>query len=241
MPAARLRLYCQHDSLAAAEALADICHIEHIEVTERAPTPTDAPLLWLDEAGLSLLLPGRRAPFRLSPQKYYKRLAANTDLVRACGVTSQGAPLRVLDVFGGFCIDALMLARAGARVEAFEQHPVIYCLARAFLAHFSEDVCLKLGDGLQRLEGAEGVAWDVVYLDPMFAPRTKAALPGLPAQVLRQLNHGLLPDEAEAAGYVELAMSRARRVVFKRPAKDPVIANPNHQYKGRSVRYDVYV
>ena len=80
--------------------------------------------------------------------------------------------------------------------------------------------------------------FDVIYFDPMFPVRGKTALPGKRMQYLA----GLLGDDPPFTGsLVELGRRQARsRVVVKRRSKDPVIARPDWQITGRTVRYDVY-
>jgi hypothetical protein len=46
--------------------------------------------------------------------------------------------------------------------------------------------------------------------------------------------------DVESCLAAALATAR-RRVVLKRRLKDVVIAQPNHQLRGRAVRFDVYV
>ena len=117
---------------------------------------------------------------------------------------------------------------------------LVHALAQAFVSQFRTDVTLHRADGVSYLQSSVEPAWDVIYLDPMFSPRSKAALPGLPAQILRELNANLMQPEHGALDWLQLALDRADKVVFKRPLKDPVIGKPNHQFKGRSVRFDVY-
>ena len=229
------RLYCT-PGIAIDKALAGLTAVEAVAT----PPIVDEPCLWVDQRGVALLTPGRSKPFRLNPDKFRQRLSASTDLVRACGVSRRARQMRVLDAFGGFCIDALTLAEAGASVVACEQHVLVHALAQAFVSQFRTDVTLYRADGVSYLQSRVEPAWDVIYLDPMFSPRSKAALPGLPAQILRELNANLMQPEHEALDWLQLALDRADKVVFKRPLKDPVIGKPNHQFKGRSVRFDVY-
>ncbi len=86
---------------------------------------------------------------------------------------------------------------------------------------------------------------DVVYLDPMFPPRTKGA-EGKPMKVLRQL----VGDDDDSPVLFEAALKVAKkRVVVKRPLRaEPLTLpgktegeEPKVTFKGKSLRYDVYV
>jgi 16S rRNA (guanine1516-N2)-methyltransferase len=79
-----------------------------------------------------------------------------------------------------------------------------------------------------------------VYIDPMFPPKRRgSALPPKAAQMLREL----VGHDTDAAELLAAARSIARsRVVVKRPDHAPPLADPvDAQYKGKLVRYDVYV
>ena len=243
---APVRLYCRNSALAELEAISAVIASKfelHAvpDGLKTAEIDLVRPCLWLDHDGLGLLTPERTNPFRLNVDRFRQRLTASTDLVRACGLAGRhNSPVRILDVFAGFCIDALTLDSAGAEVTAVESNGLIFSLAKDFIHRLDAGVVLQQGDG-QLVLAAPSLEWDVVYLDPMFAPRSKAALPGLAAQVLREIAEPERMSEDRALGYIDNALQTARRVVFKRPAKDPVLGVPNHQIKGRSVRFDVYL
>ena len=85
--------------------------------------------------------------------------------------------------------------------------------------------------------------WDVVYLDPMFPPRRKTALPNLGLQYLRELSAQNGSDSGDNLQQ-QIALARscaAVRVVVKRRLKDPKDALSAFQIKGKSIRFDVYL
>jgi 16S rRNA (guanine1516-N2)-methyltransferase len=87
-------------------------------------------------------------------------------------------------------------------------------------------------------DGVEGI--DVIYLDPMFPHRSKAALAGKEMQVFRQV----VGDDDDAPQLLRVALSAgACRVVVKRPRKAPSIDGPEPtlRIEGKSSRYDIYV
>ena len=81
---------------------------------------------------------------------------------------------------------------------------------------------------------------DVIYLDPMFPDRQgRSALAGKELQILRTL----VGDDEDAGDLLHVARSVAlQRVVVKRPTwAGPLASAPDLEYKGRTVRYDVYL
>lgn len=160
-------------------------------------------------------------------------------LGRAVGL-HQRSGLRILDATAGLGRDAMLLASLGAEVDACERHDQVYerlCATAARLpARARGRLRLHHADSLQLMTGQQ---WDVVYLDPMYTPTGKAALPQAAAQQLRALVGA--DDDADAL----LAPARAaaqRRVVVKRALRAPVLAatSPMEQLRGNSVRFDIY-
>ena len=72
----------------------------------------------------------------------------------------------------------------------------------------------------------------------MFPERSSSALPRMSAQLLAQY---VGPPDDDLAGLIAQSRRAARqRVVVKRRRLDPVVASPDWQIVGRSVRFDVY-
>lgn len=149
---------------------------------------------------------------------------------------------RIVDATAGLGRDAAAIAHAGFEVVAIERSPV---------------VCALLADGARRAGGVERLrfvcadaasllrAWagtpaapDAVYLDPMYAPKKKAAAAQKEMVLLRAVVGGPegldeLFDAARAAAKM--------RVVVKRPAGEPPrFPHPTHSYVGRSTTFDLY-
>jgi 16S rRNA (guanine1516-N2)-methyltransferase len=150
----------------------------------------------------------------------------------------------VIDATAGFGHDASLLACMGWRVTAIERDAFLAAAARLSLqdAARCEDLRVMLEGRLSVRHGdatamLPGMAADVVYLDPMFVGRRKrSALPKKPAQTLQALVDVGGDDSLLAA-----ARACADRVVVKRPIDGPLLAEPNLVFKGRLVRYDVYL
>ena len=239
------------------------------EPPERWPSRTGAlgdTAFWLAWQGGRLQLARgaeRRAQWVPVPE-VHRRAVRSTGLARACGLGRKSRPgaagLRVLDGTAGWGVDGLSLALLGAQVTLLEQHAAIWALC--------DDLCRALGaqgsagdravvpsapiataqfgsfaDWLEARPGLPDGPVDVVYLDPMFPPRSKQAAPGKRLQYLSALLQDQPAPAAAVLGqWVVAARERASdRVVVKRrrldAAGDPA---PDWQIVSRSVRYDVY-
>lgn len=169
-------------------------------------------------------------------------------IARAIGF--KGGPLEVWDATAGLGRDALLMASLGCRVTAVERSPVLSALLadgwrRAMSdsrvgAMLRERMRLVEGDARSLLAGlAEGQRPDVVYIDPMFPPSGKSALPKKEMRVCRLV----VGDDVDAIDLLEAALGAARvRVVVKRWLRVPPLReNPDIVYRGKTIRYDVYL
>lgn len=156
-------------------------------------------------------------------------------LARAIGV-KPGVRPNVLDATPGLGRDAYVLAALGCQVTCVERSALIAALLRDGLERAGSSILLIVGDACDYMAGIEPKP-DVVYLDPMFPERRKTAAVKKEMQYMQTL---LGEDDAE--GLFKAAMECAtRRVVIKRPAHASALAKPNHVFKGKTVRFDVYV
>jgi len=194
-----------------------------------------------ETSGLQLHSSGERGGVRLSDNDLRRRLRQGKRLLlaRACAA---GPGVSVLDATAGFGLDGLTLSALGCSVTLCERHPMVYALL--------EDGALRLGSGalargdiklLQAdardvLHGPD--CYDVVYLDPIFPPRGKSALPNKRARYLAEL---VGREQESVTELVAQARRRARRrVVVKRRRLDPELGSPTFALHGRAVRFDVY-
>ena len=176
----------------------------------------------------------------------------NQPLARACGISSKFKP-RICDACAGMGGDSLVLASLGANVTLIERQPAVWAiledgLARLIEAAKEDPRLAKLADRLALIhrdsvlylgEFSQGT-FDVVYLDPMFPPRTKSA------KVKKEMVafHQLVGADLDADSLLEAAQQAAQyRVVVKRPrgAQWLAGAKPSHVIEGKTVRYDIYV
>jgi len=156
----------------------------------------------------------------------------------------------LVDATAGLGRDALLLARLGCPVIAVERSVILGAMLRDALERAATvppvgrirpcQMTLIVGDAvdvLARMSDQE--APDVVYLDPMYPPSGKSALPKKEMRILRRL----VGDDPDAGGLLEVARRVARdRVVVKRtPRAPPLAPAPTMSYRGKLARYDVYV
>ena len=168
-------------------------------------------------------------------------------IVRAARIKGATGPLRAVDATAGLGEDSFLLAAAGFSVTLFEQNPTIAVLlqdairrARALpeLEETARRMNLVVGDSVSGLRQL-GETPDVVLLDPMFPERRKSAAVKKKLQLLQRLEQ---PCEDEQALLEAAFAARPRKIVVKRPAKGPYLANrkPDYSLSGKAVRFDCY-
>ncbi|MBI4579488.1 MAG: class I SAM-dependent methyltransferase [Planctomycetes bacterium] len=173
---------------------------------------------------------------------------ARDPLIRAIGLKAK--PWHVVDATAGLGRNAVLLAWAGCSVTAIERSPAIAALLGDGLRRAMEDpqmqpvvadrLHLVRGDAREVLaEMADDEQPDAVYMDPMFPHRAKSAASKKEMRLCRLV----AGDDTDAAELFTIARRTARhRVVVKRWLRAPPLApDPAIQYKGRSIRYDVYL
>lgn len=171
-----------------------------------------------------------------------QRVGKRDLIARAIGVKSDEKP-SVLDLTAGLGRDAMVLAHVGCEVMMVERHPVIAILVQDALSrylplHPGLIISLQICDALSYLEKINSV--EVIYIDPMFAPRQKIALVKKEMRILRDI----VGEDDDATVLVMKALDKAKkRVVVKRGLHDPLLTKiePNFQIKGKANRFDVYL
>ncbi|MFO1423891.1 MAG: class I SAM-dependent methyltransferase [Candidatus Competibacteraceae bacterium] len=173
----------------------------------------------------------------------------NQPLARAVGLKRGVAP-SVVDTTAGLGRDAFVLACLGCVVRLVERSPLIAALLRDGLERaarapdlgplVAERLSLIVADGRDYLRKlADEQRPDVVYLDPMYPLRRKAALAGKEMRLLRHL----IGNDDDAPELLTAALASARRrVVVKRPRRAPTLVGPppGFQITAPNTRFDVY-
>lgn len=175
-------------------------------------------------------------------------------IAKAIGLNKYKNPT-VLDTTAGLGRDAFVLATLGCKVTLLERSTPVFLLLRDALnrAALSTDSAvqrilpnmqLKQADSLHYLKTLAPPDYpDVIYIDPMFPPREKAA------KVKKEmaLFHTLIGTDNDASQLLELAMHKAnKRIAVKRPRRGETLLASTHmqpafQITGKSTRYDIYL
>jgi 16S rRNA (guanine1516-N2)-methyltransferase len=202
---------------------------------------------------LELVFTGADAPgpvavdFAEGRMRHRRRGGHNEPLGRAVGV-GKWDELSVADANAGLGRDGFVLADLGCRVTMIEREPAVFALLRDGLRRGLESGDAQVADACGRIQLEFGDAatllaarrFDVVYLDPMFPSRRKSARVKKEMWLFQQL----LAGEPASAHLLDAALAAAeRRVVVKRPAKSPALADrePAFAIPGKTVRFDVYL
>lgn len=193
---------------------------------------------------------------------------------KRCAANGQEGAV-VYDLTAGLGQDSLVLALNGAsKVYMVERDVIVAALLKDALRRISlvssknkiacllaERLHLLVGDAkdvvMNMMQSNDVMQADVVYLDPMFPPRTKSAAVKKGMQML----HGLLDSQlkadeeslnerlSEEQQLLETAIQSARaRVVVKRPIKalplgggGEMTPRPSYAVQGSTNRWDIYI
>ncbi len=208
--------------------------------------------LQFDREGLALHATGDSAPGALRVDFSSLRRRAGDrlfkqNLIKAIGARKGRRP-SVLDATAGLGTDSFLLSKAGCTVLALERNPVVYALLEDGLARHrqlgSEEAEIVSSLEIRKqdflLAGSSLPEFQVVYLDPMFPPKTKTAQSKKAMSYLQEL---IAENSDEAAMFEAARTVASERVVVKRAKQSPLIDNaePGHSFKGSSSRFDVYL
>lgn len=187
-------------------------------------------------------------PFKIDfsqAQLDYRRQHAklkNELLLKAIGLKTLKQP-KIIDATAGLGRDAFLMASFGCDVTLIERSAILVELLKQAIKTLDDKVIkmdLIHADAIHFLQALPLKHYpDVIYIDPMFPERKKSALVKKEMLILKSL----VGEDEDAINLFNIALQRAKkRVVVKRPAYAPIISNrkPEIQYKGRSVRFDVY-
>ena len=155
----------------------------------------------------------------------------------------------IVDATTGWGQDSLHIFRMGYTLSCIERSPIMYELLNDGFKR------LSTVDWMQNLQLAppqliQGNAIDVllqldeapdcIYIDPMFPPkRKKSALAKKSMTILRDL---LGDDEDKDQLFTHALQATRKKVVVKSPDHaEPIAGKPSESFKGKLVRYDVYL
>lgn len=168
---------------------------------------------------------------------------------RAIGL-KKGQNPSIIDATAGFGRDAFVLASLGCQVTLLEQNTLLVALLQNALQRaYDDDDILPIVSRMQ-VHATESIDFltaldptqhpDVIYLDPMYPDREKAALVKKDMQLL----HQLVGEDTQSTALLRVALQKAcKRVVVKRPKNAGFVAGhrPNVSISSKNTRYDIYL
>lgn len=170
-------------------------------------------------------------------------------VAKAIGIKGDYLP-HLLDCTAGQGRDAFVLASLGCEVTLLERSPVAWLLLDDGLRRAREDAqtaeiaermtLIRADAGKWLLNPPQDIAFDVVYLDPMFPEPDKRAKSKKEMAAFQTLIGG----DVDADSLLEPARRIAgKRVIVKRPRHAPWLAGvkPNFVFEGESTRFDGYL
>ena len=171
-------------------------------------------------------------------------------LAKSIGLKPGYSPT-VIDATAGLGRDAFVLANLGCQVRMIERSPIMACLLDDALrrAGFDEPLSAWIHQRLQLVTGdaCEQIPLlcntspaDVIYIDPMYPPRSKSALVKKEMRFIQ----ALVGKDIDSASLLTVARQHAKkRVVVKRPSYAAVLVGekPTHTIESKNTRYDVYM
>ena len=196
---------------------------------------------WLELEGVKV-----NVQFDSAAMRHRRKGGHNELLGRAGGVKADRKP-RIFDATGGMGRDAFVLADLGCAVTLCERVPVLLWLLQEALSLASVSRYEPVRDAAARMQIRAGdsqrqavAAGSVIYLDPMFPERKKAAAVKKEALMLQSLTD--VQDVGDALWAWAWAQP-VERIVVKRPLRAPTLGDqkPSHSLSGKAVRFDVFV
>lgn len=176
----------------------------------------------------------------------YRRSTTSARKDPLAKATRAGAAVQVIDCTAGLGKDAFMLTSFGCRVTMIERSPELGALlqdgldraADSAVADIVANMSLIQGDAIEYLRDLNALP-DVIYMDPMFPPRTKHARVKGEMQLLQRF----LGADQDIDALLEAACATGcKRVVVKRPLHGATLLRaPNYSLEGKTNRFDVFV
>ena len=138
----------------------------------------------------------------------------------------------ILDATCGTGKDTLSFLKLGLKVISYERSPLLAPLLWDAQRRAPElDLDIRFEDARNCLERP-----DVIFLDPMFPPKKKKALP---KKEMVMFSHLIGKDEDQEELLKWALKTAKKRVVVKRPLWAD--SSPTLSYKGTRVKYDTYI
>jgi len=228
---------------------------QHLSLAVSNMLTNDKPQLLVSEAHIAVTSPELGKPiwidFTQGKNAHRRQFGGGRGqaLGKAIGL-KKGATPTILDATAGYGRDAFVLATLGCHITLIERNPILATLLedainRAQNDPETQDIVKNMQlihqnsvDYLAQLSPEQYP--DVVYIDPMYPSRQKAALVKKEMQLLHQL---IGPDTDSSELLKAARKSAKKRVVIKRPKTALPIneQKPSTTVESKNTRYDVYV
>ena len=204
---------------------------------ETTNEPNDQEMVFTVQDGRLGFVQKRGFNFTISDFSKLRPLTAGQPMAKALG---RNKKLSVLDCTAGWGMDSALMAKSGFKVLAFEQNPLMFEILEEELKHnTSLPLKFRLGDSFEYLKSiSESEKPDIVFIDPMFAEKSKGAKSEKAIQILQNLVEPSPLTEEK----LKLAISKAKsHVVVKQNKRAPGFSiRPSARFEGQSTRFDVY-
>ncbi len=150
----------------------------------------------------------------------------------------------ILDATAGLGRDGFLMAHFEAKITLLENNPTIFLLLLNGYKRYQKEntsfVTMKIYFQNANTFLTTSPDFDIIYLDPMFTGRNKAALAKKEMQILQDITQ----TDQNPSELLTLSLKKARkRVVVKRHIHLPPLGEmkPDLIYRGKTVRFDVYL
>jgi len=226
------------------------CESNDVDIVQDAPEDTQLALRWSDDR-LSLTFPSSKqgdvfVEFAGGAAQHRRKHGGGygQPVAKALGLAAWFQP-HILDLTAGLGRDAFVMASLGAKVTMYERNPIVALLLadglRRGLASEPEvaEICDRMTLVADDSHKEQLPSADIVYLDPMFPERQKAAAVKKDMAAF----HQVVGMDDDADELLERALAVAKyRVVVKRPKHAPYLKErkPSTELKGKSGRFDIY-
>ncbi len=203
-------------------------------------------VIWISEGKISFqdLSLKNSKPFKLNYLNF-KKINSESSLLKKC-FSQKDIGKKVIDLTGGYCIDALEISSMGFSVTAFEKKTWLYEFTKQCLSNISHT---DLKDSSQRINFICGDSLklankfrdhEIVYLDHMFEIKNDARAKK-EIQFLRNLDL----NDFDFLAIIKLIEKKfIKKIIYKSAlhtdTKSLINLNPSRVIKGKAFKYSIF-
>lgn len=256
----RIGIVCDSNNAGKAEQLASQLHLPLVGSQCTDPAAYFDLLVCINESGLSLKLPAQPQikPFFIDLVATFEQIAhpkakfKHSILAKALQ-KHWNSGLTIFDATCGLANDCLLFLFLGFKVIATEKNPIVAALVQDGICRakthrllgplLTSNLDYYTKNALEILPSFESSPSEpsIIYLDPMFDQQKKRALSNRNIQYLQHLFTQSTTQEVTEL-YQASQRCAKKKILVKLPLNAPLTAEkPEYQYKGKSIRYDMYL